>query len=73
MLFKYMLALAGSFLFFVDPLLASGLILFFALAMLALVAVATAAALWSKQARRREDARQVLLILCEFFFAPKKR
>jgi hypothetical protein len=40
-LFKYMLALAGSFLFFVDPLLASGMIPFLALAMLALVAAAT--------------------------------
>ncbi|MEV5985095.1 hypothetical protein AB0L85_08750 [Streptomyces sp. NPDC052051] len=72
MLFKSLMLLAASFLTFVAPMIAGITTLAVPVFMLLLVAAIAMAAVCSGDEGRREDAREVLRMLLEFFFQQKK-
>lgn len=72
MLFKSLMLLAASFLAFVAPMIAAIAALSIPVLMFLLVAAVAMTAVWSRHEGRREDAREVLRMLLEFFFQQKK-
>lgn len=73
MLFKSLMILATSYLAFVAPMAAAIAVLVFPAFMLLLVTAVAIPAVWARNEGRRADAREVLRMLLDAFFAAKKK